>query len=408
LLVGPAERNIGHGLPSSEGEIKMSANPRALGFMPLLSVMLLALSITCSAATTDLLYVQEGHNVITYKVTSTAVTQLGTLHVSASTAFPIQIFHAPKAPFLYVLGFTSTTQEYFWVYATSSTGVPAHSPIQTLSVKPALTQFFIHPNGKFAYALFLWKTPNPNVGPASDIVLFTVSSTSGKLANTRDAVANFAPFFLGQTTINGLSHSGNKLYSDTNVGYEDVQGDAFDYYSVNGSTGLLGSGVPFWSFFPESQASGYSAFSDQLIALWNSGEDSLAPGIYVYPNTVNPSTPLVFCDATMLAVCEDTADYLAPMRFDPAGKFLFLNDDSIHSVIITAVDPTHGKLHQMARSIPGNPTNLSFSLDEKFVYAVEGKDVLIDGFNSSSGLLTTERSVSLPLTVNGIVAASHP
>jgi hypothetical protein len=386
----------------------MSTSRRVLGFTTLFCLTLSLLSISSDAATTELLYVQEGHNVITYKVTSASVTQLGALHLSASPAFPIQIFHAPNAPFLYVLGFTSTSKEYFWVYATNSTGVPAHSPLQTLSVKPALAQFFIHPSGKFAYSLFLWDTPNPNVGPASDIVLFTVSPTSGKLTNTRHAVANFAPFFLGQTTINGLSRSGSKLYSDTNVGYEDVQGDSFDYYTVNGSTGVLGSAVPFWSFFPESQASGYSAFSDQLIALWNSGEDSLAPGIYLYPNTVNPSTPLVFCGALMLAVCEDTADYLAPLRFDPAGKFLFLNDDSIHSVLIAAVDLAHGTLRQMTSSIPGNPTNISFSPDEKFVYAVEGKDVLIDGFNASSGLLTTQRSVSLPLSVNGIVAVSRP
>jgi DNA-binding beta-propeller fold protein YncE len=110
----------------------------------------------------------------------------------------------------------------------------------------------------------------------------------------------------------------------------------------------------------------------------------------------------------MLSVCGDFPSYPASVLFDPSGGYLFLNDQSISSTVIAAIDLIHDTLTETGSSIAGNPSIISFSPDATTVYAVEGKNVLAYGFNSSSGSLTSEGSVSLPLNVGAIVAASRP
>lgn len=385
----------------------MNTMKRSLGLVTLFWLNLGILSVSGYAASSELLYVQDGHNLITYSVTSGSVAQLGTLHMNASTNFPIQIFHAPNAPFLYVLGFTSATNEYFWVHATTAAGVPTASPIQTLAVKPALSQFFFHPNGKFGYALYSWTAPGDcesGTGFVADIVLYSVNTHTGTLTNTRHPVANF-PINCSQTTVYGLNQTGKRLYTDA-YNQEGLNNEnSYSFYRINGSNGLLSSGVPFFDFDSGSQALAVFAISDPLIVMWNNGMDSLASGIYVYPNQVNPTTPIFDCGASMLPACEDFPSFPSSLQFDPSGRYLFLNDESIHSTIVAAVDLTHKTLRATGSSIPGNPTIISFSPDGRFVYAVENKTVLIYGFNPSSGLLTTQRSISFPLGVGAIAPA---
>jgi hypothetical protein len=124
---------------------------------------------------TELLYVQQGQNIVTYSVnTTTAVTKkLGTLGTAYNGATKITMNRSGS--FLYLLGF-SPTIEYFTVYSLTTAGVPHAKPIQTLVVKPALEQLFIHPNGKLAYAWFAWtQVVDGTTEYASDIVLFTIA-----------------------------------------------------------------------------------------------------------------------------------------------------------------------------------------------------------------------------------------
>jgi hypothetical protein len=93
--------------------------------------------------------------------------------------------------FLYTLGF-SPAIEYFAVYSLTAAGVPNPKPVQTLTVKPALHQFYIHPNGTVAYAMFSWtQVVSGTTEYASDVVLFTINPKTGMLTNTTKAVANF-------------------------------------------------------------------------------------------------------------------------------------------------------------------------------------------------------------------------
>jgi ECF sigma factor len=72
---------------------------------------------------TELLYVQQGKNIVTYSVnTTTAVTKkLGTLGTAYNGATKITINRSGS--FLYLLGF-SPTIEYFTIYSLTTAGVP--------------------------------------------------------------------------------------------------------------------------------------------------------------------------------------------------------------------------------------------------------------------------------------------
>ena len=55
-------------------------------------------------ASSELLYVQEGHNLVTYSVDSTTAvaTKLSTLWMHADPIFGIQILRDPAGPYLYI------------------------------------------------------------------------------------------------------------------------------------------------------------------------------------------------------------------------------------------------------------------------------------------------------------------
>jgi hypothetical protein len=388
---------------------------RVSALATILSLSLLAWSLPCYSATSpkQLVYVQDGHNLITYSVsrTTAAATKLGSLPLDASPSYPIQIFHAPTAPFLYILGFTSATQEYFWVYATTPGGVPNAGTIQKLSVKPALGQFFIQPKGRFAYAMYSW-----DFGFKSDIVLYTVSSKTGQLTNTRKVLENFTTIPENQTVIYGLSRGGSKLFTE---GYntQGHGGDSynFDYYSIDATTGLLGKDVPFFYFGISGQGDfGDGIVNNQVIALaYNDGFGNAKIDVYPFAVNRNPA-PIVNCTSAMAPVCGDNLSFplpslpvTTPLQFDPAGNFLFITDTSIHSIVIANIDLKKKVIKETGSFIPGNPL-VSFSTDGKLVCAVDKKSVGLYIFDSSSGLITTHSSVNLPSDVGGILLFSQP
>jgi 6-phosphogluconolactonase (cycloisomerase 2 family) len=112
----------------------MSIPKRALGL-----AAFLCLTRTTSFAATELLYVQEGQNILTYSVnnTTTVTTKLGNLTTNynlkqgpSSLSIPIQ----RSGSFLYVLG-RSHSLKSFTVYPLTAAGIPMAKPVQILSVK---------------------------------------------------------------------------------------------------------------------------------------------------------------------------------------------------------------------------------------------------------------------------------
>lgn len=359
------------------------------------------LLIGSAYASRELLYVQEGQNLITYSVNpaTAQATPINTLWMNASSSYPIQIFHAPKSQFLYILGFTSATEEYFWVHALASDGAPTEDPIQVLPVKPALTQFVFHPNGEFGYAEYSWIESSPTCnGPGyyADVVLYTVNTATGKLTNTTDPVANFPDNCNNITYLYGLNSIGTKLYT-YNYPAQASYGDAdltYSYSSINSITGSLGPQVEFWddSVSPSGER---SAFTNELIAQSYFGATN---AINIYHNGVFPKEPLIHCTSSMLAVCGDSiyaGDTEAGVYFDPTGQYLFVLDATINQTPILRVDLTNHTLTETGSSLP-SPLVPVFSHDGKMVYANTNSAVLVNAFDQANGEITASSTISIP------------
>jgi 6-phosphogluconolactonase (cycloisomerase 2 family) len=359
-----------------------------------LAFLCLTLTTSLAATTTEFLYILENHNkLVAYSVNSTTAkpTQLG--HISLVASDPIAVVHAPSSPFLYVIGFKSKTKEFIWTYSINAKGIPNTSPIQTTQVKPALSQFYIHPNGTFAYALYFWQQWDPvnkvqdNV---SDITLFTIDTKTGKLTNTKKAVANFPPDFNYRTFMHGLSSKGTKLYTEADfVGEGHFADLEYAYLTINPKTGTLSKPVPFWSdtladFF------GISAFTDTLIVQ----PEGNTPSIRVFPNTSNPKKPLFTCTSSMVQPC---GDFVINVVFDPSGKFLFVSDDATGTTPILRVDTAHKKMEELTNFLPGSTTPV-FSHDGRMVYAIQrdSKTVMSTTFNPATGELGANSSLPVP------------
>jgi hypothetical protein len=359
------------------------------------------LLIGSAFASSELLYVQEGHNLVTYTANSTTAkaTRINTLWMRASPTYPIQIFHAPTTQFLYILGFTSATQEYFWVHTLASNGAPTADPIQVLPVKPALSQFVFHPSGNFGYAEYSWVESSTTCnGPSyySDIVSYTVDTTTGKLNNTTKPVANFPDNCSGITYLYGLNSTGTKLYTynypaNASYGGADL---VYSYSTINIKTGSLGPQVKFWddSLSPNGER---SAFANTLIA--QSYEPIGGPNaINIYPNAVFPAKPIISCTSSMLQICGDSiyaSDTESGVYFDPSGKNLFVLDGTINETPILHVNLASDTLTGTGSSLPGTVVPV-FSHDGRMVYAIANDVVLADVFNPATGELMATSGLS--------------
>ena len=383
----------------------MSTKKRAFG-LAFLCLILLAGSAACFASATQLLYVQSGQQLVTYSVNpATAVaTKLGSLWMNASLEFPIQIFHSGS--YVYILGFTASTNAYFWVHATTPAGVPTMNPIQRLAVENSINKSAFNPNGRFGYAVNLWLDATYHY--VGDVVLYSVNQKTGFLTKTMKPVAHFSPSFAWVSQLYGLNSTGTKLYIRA---FGDTNGNDFYSYPVVPKTGLLGSPTYFWHDVGDPAGFVSTIISDQFIVL--EFDFFVGPvGIKIFTNKVYPAgqnpTPIVDCDAAMVAACGDGFADGSVTQFNPSGKYLFIDDQLIANVIVAAIDTKNQRLEETASSIPGSPQILSFSPDGKLVYAAENAEILVYVFDPSSGVFTANSSFNVPSYVASIVPAAGP
>jgi hypothetical protein len=354
-----------------------------------LCLALLVGSAFAAIPPTELLYVQQGQNIITYSVnTTTAVTKkLSTLRTAYNGATKITINRSGS--FLYLLGF-SPAIEYFTVYSLTTAGVPNPKPVQTLVVKPALKQFLIHPNGTLAYALFWWtEILDGTYEVASDVALFTVNPKTGKITNTTKPAANFPMNDSWSTTMFGMDSKGRKLYLESQ--YIGPGHKGFDYLDapIDAKTGVLGSQVDFWN----ENRNEHSVFSDSLTALTH-------PNLFILinPNLSNPNAPRTFfsCSSSMVVICGDNNHRL---WMHPSGAYIFVADQTLNEVTILYISLPLQKLeesHAGLQSIPGIPAEVAFSPDGLLVYAQEDSEILVYVFNPHSGVLTAKTAIKAP------------
>jgi hypothetical protein len=291
------------------------------------------------------------------------------------------------------LGFTAATAESFSVHALTSAGVPTATPVQTLTVKPALSQFYIHPNGTVAYAMFSWtEVVDSTTEFASDIVLFTINPKIGKLTNTAKNIANFPLNEGTSTSMTYVNTKGTELYTeDFWAGFcHTCVGPSYYYSNINAKTGLLSPRVYFWAD-NDTDAVG-SFFGDSILVYDPFGVYSMGPK----PSLLAP------CDPSTLAVC---GDYIFSVYIHPSDKYIFLADQTLNEVPILYISLPKKELEASGASIPGNPSTVAFSPDGLLVYAVEGNEILVYVFNPHTGLLTAEAAITVPAGTRLIVPA---
>jgi hypothetical protein len=356
----------------------MNAIRSALSFTSLCLILVIA-CVPSSASTKELLYVQDGRHLVTYRVSNTtAVTKK--IGILDTKLLPLVIRRSGS--FLYVLG-TGKTHEFFNVYALSSNGVPAAKPVQTLAVKPSLTQFYIHPNGTDAYAMFSWtEDVHGTTEFVSDIVLFKINPNTGKLTNTRKNIANFPLNKDWSTSINFLNKKGTELYT-TDIFHGSCHtclGPSYFSSTINAKTGLLSPRVYFWS-----DSTRPASFFGGTIFVY----DEYSFTVY---SLGAHRTLIAGCNASKLLVC---GDHLQSVVVHPSDSYLFLLDDTTNEVPILYVNAPFKKLKATGASIPGFPSLLAFSPDGLLVYAVEGKEILVHVFDPHTGLLTARTSIAV-------------
>jgi hypothetical protein len=347
-------------------------------------------SALAATPATELLYVQQGQNVVTYSVnTKTAVTKkLGTLNTAYTGSLPIIINRS--GGFLYLVGFTPSL-EYFTVFSLTAAGVPNPKAIQTLNVKPSLHQFVIHPNGLIAYGMFSWSQidSSGNTAYAGDAVLFKINPKTGMLTNTTKNVMNFGLNEYYSTSLLSMTNKGAKLYFAQLYRQTDWAGTNYYESNVNATTGSLGS-LAFFSqdddyYYNQKSVIGSSVVAQQ----YNNG----APNSFININPLNGARSFI-CDSSMAVQCGD--NFGKSLWLHPSNAYLFLDDVSVHAVEILYINQPGQFLVASGASIPGNPSNVTFSPDGLLVYAVEGSQIFTYVFNPHSGLLTAKTTISAP------------
>jgi hypothetical protein len=364
----------------------MSIPKRAIG-----SAVFLCLALSTIHAS-ELLYTVGGNTVKVYSVNSTTAATKLIGSVKLPSAHGSQIFRTVNTPFLYAFGFNAANQEFIWTYKLNASGVPGAKPIQTLSVKNALHQFVILPNGKFAYGFFSWAAPDPNnpgtTGYAGDAVRFTINTTTGLLTNTKKAVVNFSLNDTWVPKMIEMNTKGTEIYT----AQYSVHGTEDNFYlhsSVNPTNGAVSSAQYFWQDdLPDG--AGFTGIGDLFMAEQWPDSSTGRNAINIYLNAVEPNV-LIHCDEFMVAACGDS-DF--QMVFDPTGKYLLFNDFTTSEVPILFVSAPKTQLIASGASIPGIVGLITFSPTGLLLYGLESGEVLVYVFNPHTGLLTAKSTIA--------------
>ncbi len=200
-----------------------------------------------SSSTVVVMYVQQNDSILTYNVNpqTGVATRVGRPLTLNALYNYIGLVPSPTDHSLNVLWFDTSNKKHLDVYDTDTSGVPQAKPVQRLSAI-YIAGFQADPNGKFDYALRLWQ--NAKGEYVSDIRLFTVDSSSGKLTESPVAQARYAPNYYYTAGLFGFNGSGSKMYDTWNVNFDGEAASTYYYRTVDPNTGALGPDTQFFSW----------------------------------------------------------------------------------------------------------------------------------------------------------------
>jgi hypothetical protein len=311
-------------------------------------------------------------------------------------AFLLQFDPSPDDHFVYAVWSDGQNLQHLSVFPTDSSGVPQIPAIQTLNAD-SLSQFNMHPSGRFAYMLEVTSSNNQY---QADIRLFEASG--GTLHENPQAQGSYGPASYWPAFLYGFSPNGSKLYDTSTLATGSV---VFRQRSINLQTGVLGSDDQLFSASNEEEV----AIGNVIVDQYQSDTSASQSFLDIFRNAPSPTHAMIRCTMTMLGFCATATN----VQLDPSSQYLFLPDSATQAVHVAAIDLSGRKIIDTGNSMPitsptANP-QFAFSPDGSIVYAMLTRDGAVHfyHFDRASGSLT-EAGTPLPLTSSsGICPAQH-
>jgi hypothetical protein len=344
----------------------------------------------------EILYVVSNGAITTYGIDPSSLdATLAEQPVSLipSSAALLQFVPSPHDNFVYAVWSDGQNRQHLSVFQTDSMGVPQLPAIQELHAN-SLSQFNMHPRGRFAYML---EVTSANSLYWADIRLFNVQQGSGKLVENSQVQGRYGPAYFWPAFLYGFSVDGSKLYDTSSEG----EGSVYRQRLINLKTGVLSADTQI--FRTDRQQS--VVLGKVIVEQYQSAGDQ--GYINVFPNTPNPREATIHCTAAMLRFCATATD----VELDKSGNYLLLTDPDTHAVHVAIVKLLPGLILGTRSSLPmtSQTPGFAFSHDGRIIYAMLARDNSLHfyHFNLSTGGLR-EGGTPLPLGAgSGICPAAQ-
>jgi hypothetical protein len=369
----------------------------ALGGTILLSCGDSTKSLDSDTPSEQILYVITNGSVTTYSVdasslAATAVEEPVTL--IPATASLIQFDPSPSDNFVYAVWSDGQNLQHLSVFQTDSSGVPRLPAIQVLNAD-YLSQFNMHPSGRFAYML---EVTSSNGEYSADIRLFRAQHGEGTLKEDPQVQGSYGPAPYWPALLYGFSMDGSKLYDTSMLATDSVYRERL----IDRQTGTLGSDTEILSV-----DSGEEVVIGKLIVAQYQSNSSVSSGYTdVLPDVPNPPA-MVHCTITMLSFCATATN----VQLDRLGRYLFFTDPATQAVHVAAINLLHRKITDTKSMMPmtSQTPGFAFSPEEKIVYALAASDgsVHFYHFNQTTGALSEGGTPLAIPSGSGICTARH-
>jgi len=333
-------------------------------------------TLAAPGAAVQVMYLANKNVITTYNVdpNSGEMNQVGQPLTIQSAQYLTSISSVPDGKFIYVLWIDAGNRFHVSGYITDSRGIPNRSTFQTLS-STRLHGFEVDPDGRFAYALESWVDNQGEM--KSNLRLFTIDSSTGKLTKSKQIQAHYGPDYYYSAALNGFNSSGSKLYDVWSFNFDHESAAVYSYHPVNSNTGALKPDVTIFQTSDYDSSDNVSISGKLLAQIFSACCDAWVNVYKNPPQTQNGQyVPLIHCTSSMLPQCA-TAERAI---LDPSSSNLFMPPLSNGDTAIAHIDLTNSMLKQTG-TIPGF-VQVIFSSNPGLIYAANW------GYQSDSAITT--------------------
>src|SRR5579863_3314561 len=307
----------------------------------------------------QILYVVDAGTITTYSVDpgSLAATPLEQpVALVPAPASLLQFDPSPDDHHVYAVWLDGQSVQHLSAFQTDSLGVPQLPAIQVLNAD-SLSQFNMHPGGRFAYMLKV--TSSNNLYQAS-IRLFNAKEGSGMLTENPNLQGSYSSASYWPVFLYGFSTNGTQLYDTSTL---TTGASVYRQRSINTSTGFLGHDRQLLQV-----NAGEEVVLGQVMVDHYVGGTARDGYLKVYPVTPNPTRSSINCTFQMLSFCSTGTD----VQLDRGGHYLFITDPPTQAVHVAALHMSGHRITDTGSSLPmtSQTPGFAFSQDGSIVYAI--------------------------------------